>query len=378
MPSLTLTGTYTRRTEEVSREVDGERFTIQAQDALLGTGVAEGTLVDLRALPLLRSAGESLEAQQRESQELVRALRFDVVEGFLAVLSAERLRAAAARRASVAEATVSDAAIRRDAGLAALNDVTRSELELASARLASTQAESAVRATRLALGHLLATPVDGPLVEPALPQPAAPDAAALERQALAARADLAALAARAEALRWLAREPRLRILPSLDFRGTYRYTNETGLSGREGDWNLAAILTWELFDGGERGAVAGIRDAQYREAALAADALRRQIGLEVRSALTDLETAGAALGQAEVQARVASQNAEEVSERFANGLATALERADAAVAAFEAEAGLELQRFFLRLAELALQRALGVDPGAPPAAPSPSPAEVSR
>jgi outer membrane protein TolC len=373
-PSLTLTGTYTRRAEEVTREVNGEELVIQARDGLLGTALAEGTLFDIRALPLVQSAGHGLDAQRLDSAELVRALRFDVAEGFLAVLSAERLSAAAARRVQVAEATVNDASIRREAGLANLNDVTRSELELASARLAATQAQNAVVATRLALGYLLGIETTGGLQDPLLPSPAAAAAADLERQALGARADLQALAARAEALRLLALEPRLRVFPSLEYRGTYRTTNETGLSGREEDWNLAAVLTWELFDGGERRALAELRRAEHREALLQVEAFRRRIGLEVRSALADLETARAALGQAEVRARVAAQNAEEVRERFANGLATALEQADSIVAAFEAETELERQRFALQLADLALARAVGRAPGADPA---PAPAVAS-
>jgi outer membrane protein TolC len=74
---------------------------------------------------------------------------------------------------------------------------------------------------------------------------------------------------------------------------------------------------------------------------------------------------------------VAGQNAEEVRVRFQEGLATALEQADAAVSAFEAQAGLARQRFALYLSQLALLRTtgrwpLGGDAAAPenPAAPS--------
>jgi outer membrane protein TolC len=125
---------------------------------------------------------------------------------------------------------------------------------------------------------------------------------------------------------------------------------------------MAAVLTWELFDGGERAGLAEQFDAEARETALAAAALERRIALEVSDALADVTTATAALGQAEAQAEVAEQNAVEVRERFRYGLASALESADAAVAQFEAEAERERQRFALRLAELALRRALGQAP----------------
>ena len=365
LPALTLTSTYTRRGSEITRTVDDEEFVIQARGAEAHQAFAEATVFDARFIPLVRATGRNLAAQRLESAELVRALAFDVAESFFAVLSAERLREAAGRRIQVAQETVDDATIRRDAGLANVNDVTRSELELATARLSLTQADNLAANTRLALGFLIGVPAAGPLAEPGPRDAPAPSADQLEQLAVAARADLQALEERAEAVRLLAQEPLLRTVPTLDLRGTYRQTNETGLSGREEDWNVAATLTWELFDGGERYAEADRRRAEHREALLEADALRRRIGLEVRTALADLETARGALGQAEVQAQVAAQNAEEVSERFRYGLATALERADAAVAAFEADVEMERQRFFLRQAELALERAVGGTPGMP-------------
>ncbi len=369
LPALTLTSSYTRRAREITRTVDDEEFVIQARGAEAHQAIAETTVFDARVIPLVRATGRDLEAQRLESAELVRNLAFDVAESFFAVLSAERLREAAGRRIQVAEATVSDASIRRDAGLANLNDVTRSELELATARLALTQAQNLAANTRLSLSFLIGVPAASALAEPGTRDGPAPAPDALEQRAVAARADLRALEERAEALRFLAREPLLRAVPALGVRGTFRQTNETGLSGREEDWNVAATLTWELFDGGERYAQADQRRAEHREAVLQAEALRRRIGLEVHTARADLETAQGALGQAEVQARVAAQNADEVSERFRNGLATALERADAAVAAFEADVEVERQRFALRLAELALERAVGGTPGAPVPAP---------
>jgi outer membrane protein TolC len=365
-PALTLSSTYTRRAREVTRLVNDEELVIQARNALNSQAVLDATLFDARAIPGVRAAGENLEAQRLESAELRRALTFDVAEAFYAVLSAERLRDAAARRAEVATATVEEASIRREAGLAAINDVTRSELELATARLLLTQSQSGIRSSRLALGYLMGLPVGEqltmPLVEPAATGRTPAPAAVIETMAVENRADLRALRARAEALRLRAQEPQLRAIPALGLRGIYRDTNEAGLSGSERDWNLAATLTWELFDGGERYAQAAQRRAEHREALLLASALERRIGLEVRLALADLETAEGALAQADVRARVAAQNAEEIRERFGQGLASALERADAAAASFEAEAEVERQRFALSLAELALERAAGQGP----------------
>jgi outer membrane protein TolC len=74
--------------------------------------------------------------------------------------------------------------------------------------------------------------------------------------------------------------------------------------------------------------------------------------------------------QAEARLEAARANAAEVAERYSAGLATVLERADAAVEQFEAEAELVRQRYARALSRLALGRALGAWPTAdvPPTA----------
>jgi outer membrane protein TolC len=359
LPDLSFDGTYTRRSREVTRTVDDEEIVVQAIDAFSGVATVEADILDVRAFPVARSATRSLEAQQNASSEIRRGLAFDVAGSFFAVLSAERLRDAASRRIEVAAATVSDARTKLEAGLASSNDLTRADLELATAQLALTQAQNAVVSSRLSLGYLIGADVDQPLVEPPFERAEGASSEELQRIAQEGRSDLRELTLRAESLRLLSLEPRLRAIPTVTLRGTYRGTNEAGLSGRERDWNVATLLSWEIFDGGTRYAEAAARRAEYREAQLNAEALRRRIGLEIRTARTDLETARAALEQAEVRTRVAEQNAREVRVRYSEGLATALEQADATVSAFEAAADLARQRFALGIAQLSLSRALG-------------------
>jgi outer membrane protein TolC len=372
VPRLTLATTYTRRAQEVTREVDGDEITVQAIDALNSQALAQATLVDLRALPLLRAATRGVAAQQLESGELERALAHDTATGFLLVLGAEQLRGAARERVRVAAKTVDEARLRLEAGLAGRNDATRAELELATARLAETRAANDVELSRQSLAFLVGREIGGrPLVEPADPPLPAGSFDDLSARALATRADLAALAVRHEQARQLAVAPRLGIVPRLDARGLYTATNEAGLSGREEDWNVAVTLTWELFDGGSRSAVAAQRDAEADEVELTLAQSRRSVSLEVSQTATALATSEASLVQAEARLAAARDNALEVRERYANGLATALEQADAAVEQFEAESELVRQRYARALSRLALARAIGLWPDGGSAPPAP-------
>lgn len=362
LPTLTGLGTYTRRANEAARDVGGQRVIIQQLNALQASLSAQLTVLDPAGIALLRAAEHSIHSERLLADELRRAMAFEVAEAFFTVLAAEQLREAAGQRKSAAEAVVQDASVRQKAGLVTKNALTRSELELASAALILTQAENGVRTSRLGLGFLIDDSAERPLVPPppAVTAPlASGEASALIAAAQAERQDLGALEARARAREVQAHEPWLRHLPRLGAGATARATNEAGLVGNTVDWNVTATLTWVIFDGGLRYAQAAARVTERDEARLSADALRRQIGLELRSALATLETAKASARQADVRVRVATQNAEETRQRFAAGLATALENVDAAVSEFDARAELVRQGFLERIAELALVRARG-------------------
>ena len=376
LPALTITANATRRAREVTRIINDDEVTVQAIDAYSSQAAVDTPLFDLRALPLIRAATRGLEAQTIDSQELRRALAFDVADGFYAALSLERLLAAARQRVAVGRQTVDESRIRLDAGLANRNDLTRTELELATAELVATRAANTVTTARLALFYLINAPADLVLGELAVPEralPLAADRQTLVEQALTGRQELVALDQRWQEARQLALVPRLGWVPRLDLRGIYRWTNEAGLSGNSEDWNIGANFTWELFDGGDRIALAAQRDAAARVAELDLAQRRRQVALEVDQASADLATAAATLAQARTQVAFAAQNAEEVRERFQNGLATGLEQTDAQVAEFEAEVEVARQGFARDVADLALRRALG---GWPAGAPSPTPQET--
>lgn len=360
-PALNAGATATRRANEVTRTVGNETITIQARNAFSSVATLDSVLFDAQTLTRIKASNQEIAAQQESSTDQDRRLAFDVADVYFAVLSAQKLAEAATRRLEVARATADDARARFEAGLASRNEVTRIELEQATAQLALTEAESTVVKAGLRLEYLLGVPVDRPLVEPPAAPPERRSMDELDRLALEKRPDLKAWQALAEGSRLRARAERQGFIPDLGFLGTARLTNESGLSGNDTDWNLAATLGWSIFDRA-RTARAATFEAQRSVELYQAEALRRQIGNELRVAQQDLVTAQAGYEQAEVQVRVARQNEEEVAERFANGLATALEQADANVSLFEAEAGLARQGFARWLAEQALQRALGVWP----------------
>lgn len=366
LPDLLATGSYTRRAYETTRTVDGERLTIQSRDALLGTASLALALFDARSIPLYQQAAREADAARFQATEDRRLLAFETANAFLVTIGVQQVQAAAERRLEYARGALQDAQARFDAGLVGSNDVTRAELEAATAERALADARATVQAAYLELGNLLDSPVAPPLVVPeALLDSAAatpPEAAALVAASLQRRPDVAASRQHAAAVHAFAREPMLRAVPSLTFGAQARITNENGLSGRNQDWSMGVIAAWSLYDGGERYAERRERKALSGIADLDTRALTRGVDLEVQRSRVTLEQAQAALRAATAAVAAAQKNAAEISELYRQGLARALEVADASVRLFEAEVAQAGERFGLGRAFLGLRAAQGFDP----------------
>jgi len=365
-PDLELRGDYTRRAYETTRVVEGEEVTLQSRDAQEARATFTQPIFEARAFPAYRQASLAHDAARYSALDAKRRLAFEAAEAFLATLTSDAVRGAAEQRLDLAERSRADARARFDAGLAGSNDVTRADLELATAAREAARARGAFDSARLHLGFLLDEPVDGALAAPEalLEAAAAPaeDPAALAGSAAARRPDVAAARKSAASLHASAREARLRAVPNLGFTGEYQVTNESGFSEQEDDWSLGLGIVWRPYDGGERGADRAQRSALAAAADLGVREDERRAGLEVQTALVTLTSEQASIDQARVAVETAHRNSDETAELYRQGLASALEVVDASVRLFEAEVDLARARFGLALAFLDLRAALGLDP----------------
>ena len=360
-PELTLTGSYARR------------FPSTTGSGLGATAVARVTLFDARGFPLYRAARLEGEAAQLESLEARRLVGFEAADAFLTTLGSQQVYEAAVRRLEFARQNLADAKARAEAGLASTNDVTRAELEVANAEVQLAQARGGAETSRLELGYLLVTDVDGPLAlpEPLLGEALRPDEGllALVPGAGERRLDVLSSRLRVQALESSAREPLARLFPSLGVTGQYRLTGtgtSTGIPGGDpggaGSGFVSVDLTWNLFDGGERYAERRERVALARAAELESTSRTRRVDVDIERARVELRNAQAALKQSELATEQARKNAEETSILYRQGLSTALAVSDAALRLFEAEVALARSRYSLGVALLDLRAAVGLDP----------------
>jgi len=322
-------------------------------------------LFDARAFPLLRFARGLRDASRLSATDAKRLLAFDAADAFIVTLSFEQVLRAAEQRREFARTSLEDTRARFEAGLVSSNDVTRAELEMATAERGVAQANGTVQTARLDLENLLNAPVNGLQVPVDLLQAAAQLSSVetpLIAEAQSRRGDI--LAARAElgALRAFADEPSARFIPSLLLSAQSRNINEGSLSNRNNDGFVGVTLNWPILDAGVRGAEKAERTAIARGAELQLDLALRGVERQIRTASVALRSEQAALREAEAALRAARKNADETNELYRQGLASALELADANQRLFEAEVAEVNARYRMAQAYLALREARGVGP----------------
>ena len=292
-------------------------------------------------------------------------LRLETTRAFWALVTATESVSVVEESVKRIEAQLGDVRARFDAGFLPPNDVLTVESRVSSQRTLLIQAKNQRDGSRAELARLMGVPVDASFeVDAALASPLGSAPHAQTPLNLEGRADRQALALRVEAAEARIDAARADAKPSIALLAGYDYARpNTRHFPREDtwqdSWDLGVNVTFTLWN-------AGRTAAQVAEARFLADASRErlaeidtQITLEIRqrqldlaSARSQVETAGAAVTSATEARRV-------VAERFGAGVATSTDLLDAQVDQLQAE--LERTRALanVKLAEARLARALG-------------------
>ena len=155
LPQITGTGTYTRRPFEVSRTIGDTEIVIQSLNAIAGNATLNLTIFDARSVPAILQAKSERSAAEHAAAESRRQLAFEVSNAYLTTLSTGQVLAATRHRFDYAKQALEAAKARYAAGLVSSNDVTRAELEYATAEMGITQVDGQVQTTALQLSYLL-------------------------------------------------------------------------------------------------------------------------------------------------------------------------------------------------------------------------------
>lgn len=272
------------------------------------------------------------------------------------------------------EAHLKDAQNREQLGLSARNEVLAVQVERDRAQLAALRARNEAQVAQANLARLLGLD-EGTGLEPAEPlegRPAAPsDVSALVARALGERPERTAAMARIGAAEALVRAERGARLPQVSFSAGLDYANPNRRilppeARFQESWDVNLNVSWNVFDAGRTSAAVARAQARLEGARSRLVDVDRRIRLQVTQRALELDTARGAADVAERGLEAARENQRVAGERYRAGVLSSAELLDAEVALLRASLDRTEAYAQARLAEAALQRAVGAAAATPP------------
>jgi outer membrane protein len=293
--------------------------------------------------------------RQASNQDLTRTREtvvFTVAANFLALVQQqEQLRV---RRESLAAESELERQIKDyvDAGARTIADLYQQQSSVAAARLAVVDAERAAQLAEVDLMQTLqldpagAYQFEPPPYDPSMTREA-PTLDAMLASAYAQRADLRAEENRLEAAGQGIRIAKSGRWPTVtlgaDYGSDYTSSSDLGLGDqfdqRRGG-TVGLSFTLPIFNRGNTTAAIRRAEIETNNAQIALDALRTQVGLDVRRAYLDFNAAREQLSAADSQVKAAELALQAAQDRYQAGAATLVELTQARASQVEAASAL--------------------------------------
>jgi outer membrane protein TolC len=323
---------------------------------------------------LVSSAKASVSAASADRKTTEADIRLEVATAYWSLVTARESVTVLENAVARADAAVSDARARVDAGflppsalLSAQAERAREAVRLIDARHAAALGEVVLdRLLGADLGQAIVTTSKVTDPDPAVATLAAKPTGDLVTQARATRSELVGLKAQAAALDASAEASVATLHPFVGALGTVQPARPNPLFIPRVDqwktsWSLGVNVTWSFLDGGRARAQAATATSQ-------AEAIRQQsadvsagMAVELRQRLLDLEADQAAIVASADAVSAATEAHRVVAERFRAGVASSTEVLDAEVALLEASLEHTQLSAAARIDEARLRRAIGVD-----------------
>ncbi|MBM7119243.1 TolC family protein [Archangium primigenium] len=312
-----------------------------------GTLTAAVSLFNLQSVNALRAANATRQATELSLDDTQRQLTLTLAQALIQVSSAESV--ADVNRVNLRSALERLALAQRrlELGAGTRLDVIRLQQDTESARTSVVSGDENLRRARDALGQLLGVnePV-GIHKELSLEELFAQgqrECRAL--QDVRERADQAAARARVLAAERSVSATRSQYLPTLEAQSTaLGFTVDPGFA-RVPVWNIGAVLTLPIYDGGARGGLVRQARAQEEQARQQAVELERSLTVEVRRARRGVQVAREQKDIASRARELADENDRLTRRSFEVGAGTSQDLVVSAAALRQAELNLVVSEF---------------------------------
>ena len=282
--------------------------------------------IDFAARQRVETARAGVRASQAEARAAGDQAAASAATAYLRVARADAMVSARAADSVLADTLLSIARDQLHAGVGVGLDVTRAQSQLAGIHSQLISARGEAARSRLELIRAIGAPLDANI---AIASPlkgmdangGIPDEAAAISIAMSKRADIEAASRQIDAGQQGSRAIRAERLPTLSVFG------DDGAIGKNGSHFLNTYfwgveLSFPVFDGFRRSGKLSEQEAVNAGLELRRRELQRQVSVEVRSAILNLETARDQVAAARGRLALAQQEYSQAQDRFRAGVAS--------------------------------------------------------
>ncbi|HMF76087.1 MAG TPA: TolC family protein [Bryobacteraceae bacterium] len=319
------------------------------------------TVADVTAINNFRSARETMKASQSTMRDARDLVVLAVGGAYLQVIASKARVESARAQLQTAEAQFKQASEQRAAGVLALTDLNRSEIQVLTTRERVASLENDYAKQKINLARLTGLPpTDGFELADNIPFSTAPavELSTALQEAFSQRADLQAAQAQIRAAEYTRSAARAERLPSLSVNADYGAIG-TNPSQAHGTFSVVGTLRVPIWQGGRAEGDIEQADATLSQRKAELEDARSRVESDVRNAFLDLQTAA---GQVEVARRnreVTRQTLELTRQRFDAGVTDSVEVIQAQESVASADLDFINSVFSHNVAKLSLARATG-------------------
>lgn len=319
------------------------------------------TLANFTSINNFRSAKELLRADEQSMQDAKDLVVLGVGGAYLQVVAAGARVKTEQTQVDTAQALFNQASQQRAAGVLALTDLNRSEVQLLTERQRLVSLQNDLAKQKINLARLIGLPPTNPLeVDEEVPFANAPpieEAEAL-KEALARRADLKAAELQLRAARLTYTAARAEHLPSLSLSADYGVIG-TNPNQAHGTFSVVGTLSVPIWQGGRTEGDVEQADAAVAQRRAELEDIRSRVESEIRNAYLDLSASAQQVEVARRNVDVSRQNLDLTRQRFSAGVSENVEVVQAQQSV--SSAGLDYidSVFAHNVAKLSLARAIG-------------------
>lgn len=366
-PRSDIVGAYIRNKEEIS-------FTRQGAPAELGGTVSairpletwQGIFTVTQPLvqPSFPPAWQLGKSSVRQSQErygfTIREVLFAVAQAYYSVLRAQAQVAVAQDTLRLAHEELKQARARFRVGEVTKTDVLRAEVAVARAERQLVDIRNALQQNLSVLARAIGVREPIGVVEPPALSYAGEGYEQLLEKAYTHRQDLRAQVLAVDVARQRKNQVVARYFPQVYAQWQFPRLNPETFANRDEFWTLTLNFQVPLFDGGTREIDLQEQGENVIQSQLQVERLRKDIGVEVKTALLNIETLGANLETLKKEVALARENYDITSKQYRVGLATSLDVNTSLNALNQVRTQLIDQTYAHQVALLGLERAVGV------------------